>query len=219
MTSAPPHVAVHATAYRDVTPDRFVATVRLVCANTDSAAATAALTKGFARVETTIEALPPALDVTVRRTGVSLRKITWGDRRRPEWNASRSVTLTSNDVERAGEVISPFAALAAAVEGLELDGPTWRLDRDNPAHGELQAEAVHEARGRAERYAAALGGRLGLLIEVADPGVGSPGWSADRQMKLAYGGSGGDGFETMDFTPVPIEVEVGVDASWALILP
>jgi uncharacterized protein YggE len=218
MTSAPPHVAVHATAHRDVTPDRFEAVVGVVCRRTDAGAAAQALTAGFAQVEDTIAALSPELDVTARRGGVSQRRIAWPDQA-PEWIASRHITLTSHDVEQAGAVLGPFAALIDAVDGLELNGPNWQLDRENPAYGELQVEAVHEARGRAERYAGALGGRLGPLIEIADPGAGTPGWSAERQMKLAYAGSSGDGFETMDFTPVPIEVEVSVEASWTHILP
>jgi uncharacterized protein YggE len=216
MTSAPPHVTVHATAHRDVTPDRFEATVRVVCRKADAGAAAQGLTAGFAQVEDAIAALPPELDVTARRGGVSQRRVVWAERRAREWIASRSVTLTGRDVEQAGAVLGPFAALIDVVDGLELDGPGWHLDRDNPAHGELQAEAVHAALVRARRYAAALGATLGPLLELADPGV-SGHLREQAYARAAF--AGGEGFETMDFTPVPIEVEVGVDASWALILP
>jgi len=213
-------VAVHASAYRDVTPDSFDAVVRLVCRAADAAAAMTALIAGFARVEEAIEALPTTSDVTVSRTGVSQRKIIW----RPEpqlvtteWLASRQITLTGRDTEQAGPIIAPFAALTDTVDGLELDGPTWRLDRDNPVHAELQTEAVHEARVRAERYAAALGARLGPLIELADPGM--DGYRGATMKAMAAYDVGGEGFETMDFTPVPIEVEAGVEGRWTLILP
>ncbi|HEY3714139.1 MAG TPA: SIMPL domain-containing protein [Jatrophihabitantaceae bacterium] len=216
-------VAVHATAHRDVTPDSFDAVVRLVCRAGDAAAAMTALIAGFARVEEAIEALPTASDVTVSRSGVSQRKVVaWRPDGPgvPEWIASRQITLTGRDIEQAGQIIAPFAALTDTVDGLELDGPTWRLDRDNPVHAELQAEAVHEARARAERYAAALGGRLGALIELADPGMGYPRQRGDIAVaKVSYQSQPGEGFETMDFTPVPIEVEAGVQARWALILP
>jgi len=213
-------VAVHASAHRDVTPDSFDAVVRLVCRAAEAAAAMTALIAGFARVEEAIEALPTTSDVTVSRTGVSQRKIIW----RPEpqlvtteWLASRQITLTGRDTEQAGPIIAPFAALTDTVDGLELDGPTWRLDRDNPVHAELQTEAVHEARVRAERYAAALGARLGPLIELADPGM--DGYRGATMKAMAAYDVGGEGFETMDFTPVPIEVEAGVEGRWALILP
>ena len=213
-------VAVHASAHRDVTPDSFDAVVRLVCRAAEAAAAMTALIAGFARVEEAIEALPTTPDVTVSRSGVSQRKIIW----RPEpqlvtteWLASRQITLTGRDTEQAGPIIAPFAALTETVDGLELDGPTWRLDRDNPVHAELQTEAVHEARVRAERYAAALGARLGPLIELADPGM--DGYRGATMKAMAAYDVGGEGFETMDFTPVPIEVEAGVEGRWALILP
>lgn len=214
MTPAPPHVAVHATAHRDVTPDWFEASVRVACRRASAGDATQALTAGFARVEEVLAALPTDLDVVARRSGVSQQRIAWEQHR--EWLAGRSVTLTSRDVERAGAVIGPFAALLDVIDDLELDGPSWRLDRDNPAFGALQAEAVHEALARARRYAAALGATLGPLLELADPGL------SGQARDVAYAraaGLGGAGFETMDFSPVPIEVEVGVDARWALILP
>jgi hypothetical protein len=222
MTSSLPSVAVHAAAHRDVTPDRFDIVVRLACRGNDAVAAAQALTTGFARVEAQIEALPAELDVVVRRSGVSLRKVTWRPDRPgvTEWIASRQVTLAGGDVEQAGAVIAPFAALTDSVDGpvdIELDGPSWHLDRDNPVHGELQAQAVHEALARAKRYAAALGGTLGSLIELSDPHANS-GWHRANAVQLGYA-AGGEGFETMDFSPVPVTVEEAVEGRWALILP
>ncbi|HEY3631067.1 MAG TPA: SIMPL domain-containing protein, partial [Jatrophihabitantaceae bacterium] len=159
MTSAPPHVAVHATAHRDVTPDRFEATVRVVCRKADAGAAAQGLTAGFAQVEDVLAALPAEVGITARRSGVSQQRVAW-EGQRLEWIAGRSVELTSRDVERAGAVLGPFAALLDVVDDLELHGPSWHLDRDNPALGELQAEAVHAALARARRYAAALGATL-----------------------------------------------------------
>jgi uncharacterized protein YggE len=218
MTSAPPHVAVHATAHRDVTPDQFEATVRVACRRATAGDAAQALTAGFARVEDALAALPGDLDVIARRSGVSQQRETWEGT--PKWQASRSVTLTSRDVERAGAVLGPFAALLDVVDDLELHGPSWLLDSDNPVYAELQAEAVHRALARARRYAAALGATLGSLLELADPGLSRGSYRGS--VALASGksaGYGGEGFETMDFTPVPIEVEVGVEARWSLILP
>jgi uncharacterized protein YggE len=207
-----PHVAVHANARREVVPDWFEVAVRVACRSSDAEAASAALTTGFARVEEAIDALPPS-DVVARRGAASQRWIAW--ERDPGWLASRRITLTGRDVEHAGEVISPFAALSGTVDGLELSGPVWGLDPDNPVHAELQAEAVREARARAQRYAAALGGTLGPLIELADPGLGHHPVPLGR----AEASMGGAGLETLDFSPVPIEVEAGVEGRWALILP
>jgi len=206
-----PQVAVHASARREVVPDSFEVVVRVACRSADADAAMAALTTGFARVEETIDALP-ALDVVARRGGVSQRWIPW--EQDPAWLASRNVRLTGRDVERAGDVIAPFADLSGAVDGLELTGPIWQLDSDHPVHAELQPEAVREARARAQRYAAALGGTLGPLIELADPAM-------ERGPVPFAARSAGhvEGFETMDFSPVLIEVEASVDGRWALVLP
>jgi uncharacterized protein YggE len=206
-----PQVAVHAGARREMVPDSFEVVVRVACRSSDAEAAMAALTAGFARVEEAIDALPPS-DVVARRGAVSQRWISW--ERDPGWLASRGVTLTGRDVQHAGEVIAPFAALSGTVDGLELDGPVWHLDPDNPVHAELQAEAVREARARAQRYAAALGGTLGPLIELADPPRGHMAVQLGRDASM-----GGAGFETMDFSPEPIEVEARVDGRWALVLP
>ena len=213
--SARPRVSVRGTARRDVAPDSFDVTARLACRAAAAADALAALTDGFARVESAIDALPGA-DLTVVRGAASQRRSSWyatpGAQPNLEWLASRHVTITGRDVGRVGAVMSAFAELIGSVDGLELDGPTWRLDRDNPAPGELQAEAVREALARAQRYAAALGGVLGPLIELADAGA------LDHHGARAVPASAGGGISAMDFTPAPIEVSVTVEGRWALIL-
>ena len=206
-----PQVAVHASARREVVPDSFEVVVRVACRSSDAEAAMAALTSGFALVEETIDTLSPS-DVVARRGAVSQRWISWEPD--PGWLASRGVTLTGRDVEHAGEVIGPFAELTGTVDGLELNGPVWRLDPDNPVHAELQAEAVREARARAQRYATALGGALGPLIELADPRLAHQAVQLSRDASM-----GGVGFETMDFSLEQIEVEASVDGRWALVLP
>ena len=206
-----PQVAVHASARREVVPDSFEVVVRVACRSSDAEAAMAALTSGFALVEETIDTLSPS-DVVARRGAVSQRWISWEPD--PGWLASRGVTLTGRDVEHAGEVIAPLAELTGTVDGLELNGPVWRLDPDHPVHAELQAEAVREARARAQRYAAALGGTLGPLIKLADPRLAHQAVQLSRDASM-----GGAGFETMDFSLEQIEVEASVDGRWALVLP
>ena len=182
-----PQVAVRSTAHRDVPPDSFEVTVRLVCRAADAAAAATSLTTGFARIEQTIDSLPGP---------VSQRKTVWrhhpDDAQITEWIAARHVVVTGRDNERAGAAMRAFAELTDTVDGIELHGPSWRLDNDNPAYGEVQADAVGEALARARRYAVTLGGRLGTLIELADTGL-------------------------LDGRPVRLSVTV--DARWALIVP
>jgi len=216
-----PQVAVRSTVYRDVTPDSFEVTVRLVCRTADAAAAATSLAAGFARIEQTIDSLPGP-DLTVERGAVSQRKVVWRPEPKggltTEWVASRHVIVTGRDNQRAGAVMRAFAELTDTVDGIELHGPSWRLDNDNPAYGEVQADAVGEALARARRYAVTLGGRLGTLIELADTGLDGGRIVYAEQASFRSGGPG-EGFETMDFTPVPVQISATVDARWALIVP
>ncbi len=63
---------------------------------------------------------------------------------------------------------------AAARLEVRIDGPTWRVARDNTAHGEARRRAAEDARSRAEEYAAVLGGRVGAIASIAEPGSGPP---------------------------------------------
>jgi uncharacterized protein YggE len=223
MGSPQPQVAVRSTVYRDVTPDSFEVTVRLICRAADGAAAATSLAAGFARIEQTIDSLPGP-DLTIERGAVSQRKVMWrpdmGAELSTEWVAARHVVVTGRDNERAGEVMRAFAELTDTVDGIELHGPSWRIDRDNPAYGEVQADAVGEALARARRYAVTLGGRLGTLIELADTGLLGGGPVRHESVSLGFmAGGSGEGFETMDFTPVPVQISATVDARWALIVP
>lgn len=209
--------------HRDVTPDSFEVTVRLVCRAASGSAAATALTTGFARIEQTIDSLPGP-DLTIERGAVSQRKAVWRDHPDgaliTEWIAARHVVITGRDNERAGAVMRAFAELTDTVDGIELHGPSWRLDDDNPAYGEVQADAVGEALARARRYAVTLGGRLGTLIELADTGLLDGGQIRHQSRSLGFmAGDSGEGFETMDFTPVPVPIRATVDARWALIVP
>jgi uncharacterized protein YggE len=71
------------------------------------------------------------------------------------------------------ELASRLVSEAAARLEVRIDGPTWRVTRDNPAHGEARRRASEDARARAEEYAAALGGRVGAVVSVAEAGTTS----------------------------------------------
>ena len=86
------------------------------------------------------------------------------------YRASTRVAVLLTDAELASRLISEAAGLA-----VRIDGPVWRVARDNPAHGEARRGAAADARARAEEYAAALGGRIGAIVSVVEPGSDSPG--------------------------------------------
>jgi uncharacterized protein len=68
---------------------------------------------------------------------------------------------------RAGEVAQ--AAMAAGAD--RLHGPRFEYDQASEVRGELLGEAVADARGKAERLAAAAGRRLGPVQQIEEAGA------------------------------------------------
>jgi uncharacterized protein len=68
--------------------------------------------------------------------------------------------------ERAGEVAQ--AAMAAGAD--RLHGPRFEYDPTGEVRGELLGQAVADARGKAERLAAAAGRRLGAVRAIEEGG-------------------------------------------------
>lgn len=223
MTNPPqptslPTVAVGASAQRSVTPDSYVVTARTVATAPDSAAAAAGLAARDGDVAVVLSRLAH-LSLDVERGGVSVHPDwtanPYGGSSQPSgWRASRELRLTGRDATQVAELVGALAR----VVGVEIEGPYWQLDRDNPVHTELAAEAVHEAVARARRYAAALGGTLGRLAELSDTGMGG-GREMRFAMSSAAGDSSGAGLESLDFTPQPIDVSASVQGRWYLTLP
>jgi uncharacterized protein YggE len=208
--SMSPTVAVTAHAQREVPPDSFVLTGRVSTRGEDSAAAMRELATRYRELEAAVAALASSFEI--RHESIN----NWPEGgRRQIWHANRAITLTGNDLS----TVAAAAAALASVPDVALEGPLWRVDRDNPAHAELQAEAVQEARARAERYAAALGGVLGRLVELSDPGAGGGMLYRMSAHALASGGGEAMDIASVDLSPQPIEISASVNATWYLVLP
>jgi uncharacterized protein YggE len=209
MTSAhsAPTVSVHATAHLDVTPDSFVLYASVSGTGSDSAAALQDLAGRYAQLEDAASRLPASVEV---RHG---ELHSWSDgRKRDGWHAQRTATLTGRDTAAVAAVAGALGELA----GLGLNGPEWRVDRDNRAYGEVQQDAVEEARARAERYAAALGGSLGRLVELSDP-EGAHGF-APVAMAMHSRAEEAD-LGMLDYSPQQVTLSATVQARWYLVLP
>jgi uncharacterized protein YggE len=87
------------------------------------------------------------------------------------YRAATRVAVRVTDAELASRIVSEAAARLA----VRLDGPTWRVAHDNPAHAEARRRAADDAKSRAEEYAAALGGRVGAVVSVVEAGAVPPG--------------------------------------------
>ncbi|MEP7019460.1 MAG: SIMPL domain-containing protein [Pseudonocardiales bacterium] len=212
-----PTVAVSANVQRAVAPDSYVVIARAVARAADSSTAAAQLAARFSELEAVVGGLTH-LALELERGGVSVHP-DWeaqpfGDKAPSGWQASRQLSATGRNLGQVAELVGALGRVA----DLQTEGPHWQLDRDNPVHSELAAEAVHEAIARAGRYAAALGATLGRLVELTDTGMAHGG----REMMFAASARAVDmspGLETLDFTPQPIEVYAGVQGRWYLTLP
>jgi uncharacterized protein YggE len=205
-----PQVTVSATAHGHALPDSFVITAQVSAEAGDAAKAARTLVERYSRLEAAVAHLPPSLQIV--HGSIS----NWpADPKRNTWQSVRPMTLTGTDLALVGQV----ANSVAAVPDVALDGPHWQLGPDAPIHGELQGHAVLEARARAERYAAALGGALGRLVHLTD-GNGGHRYAAAASMRggLLQGGGPPD-MASLDLTPQPLEVSTSVTVTWYLVLP
>jgi len=87
------------------------------------------------------------------------------------YRATSRIAVRLGDAELAGRLVSD----AAERLGTRIDGPSWRVSHDHPARADARRRAAEDARSRAEEYAAALGGRIGAIVSIAEPGTAPQG--------------------------------------------
>ncbi len=78
--------------------------------------------------------------------------------------ARAGVTLTVGDFSVLGDLVMKLADQ----EMVTVAGPWWQLRVDSPARRQARLAAAQDAMLRAREYAAAFGGRVSGLLEVAD---------------------------------------------------
>jgi uncharacterized protein len=83
------------------------------------------------------------------------------------YRAGTRVQLRVADAQLVGTVMHESVRRCQA----SIDGPTWLIAPDNPAHDEARRRAATSARAKAETYATALGARLGSILTVTEPGL------------------------------------------------
>jgi len=137
-----------------------------------------------------------------------------------EWDESaRAHVARGWQAQLAGacevEADSVGVVAGALVEaGAELGYLSWRLEADNAAHRRVRTAAVADARRAAEDFASAVGGSLGELLTLADPGLlgGPP--EAPGQVRMAM---------AAEATAAPVQIDeelvtvsASVEASYRL---
>lgn len=86
------------------------------------------------------------------------------------YRAAASTSLRLADAALVASVLREAVSRA----GARVEGPSWLVRPDNPAHLEAAKAAATVARRKAEAYAGALGVRLGALERVTEPGLEPP---------------------------------------------
>jgi uncharacterized protein len=215
MTRPLPVITVRGTASREVPPDSF--TVRISLTDRADAAADAATALGlrWQRVEEFVDRLPAG--VTVERGPVFRHQERYTAQSPATWVAGRTLNLRGSNPDDATELIEAISPLDDQIGGVDVDGPHWQLLEDGPAREQLEAEAVADALARARRFAAVLGGTLGALVELGDPGLlgGDGGGHVAFALTRSPAPAGLGG---MSFAPVPVQVNASVDARWQLVV-
>ncbi len=81
--------------------------------------------------------------------------------------ATGGFTITVRDFIILGDLVAALADQEMAT----ISGPSWHLRRDSQVYRKARMEAVQDAMRRAHEYAAAFGGKVTGLVEVADTGL------------------------------------------------
>jgi uncharacterized protein YggE len=130
--------------------------------------------------------------------------------------ARRTVTFRVKDFSVLGDLLGR----AAADEVRELDGPFWSLRSGSPAILQARTQAVHDAVHRARAYAAALGGTITDVREIADIGLGGNGNGFGGPVRAArFTGASMPEPAEFDVTPVAQTVRAAVEARFTMTAP
>ncbi len=127
---------------------------------------------GSQRLVATLEGVGIAAD-DIQTSGLSLWPTYGNDGQRiTGYQASTSVTATIRDVAKVGEVVDALKGLVG--EELTLGGISFSYDDPEAVLAEARANAIANAKVRAEQYAEAAGVEVGDLVRIIEGSVSDP---------------------------------------------
>lgn len=141
------------------------------------------------------------------------------DEQRPTGQVSASVNVEVR--VRDLELLQPVGAALARHDRIHVHQVSWHVDEDNPAWPRVRADAIKAALQRARDYAAALGGSVSSVEQIADSGLLTAGGEAGPMMRAAAGhvGLAGGGQETPQLDPVPQQLTAVIEARVIAAVP
>jgi len=196
-----PLLTVRGRCQLEVQPDLAEVTVTAIARGTDRAQVTEQLAERHAAVGRVVAGLGDAVERT--HSGRLSVHVQMADRRKEQ--VRRFVGRAATDV-----VVRDFDALSGLITGVgdvelvQVDGPAWRLRRDNDVYRRARVEAAADARRRARDYAGAFGAQVTGVVEVSDLGLMDPYQGHLRKARAAASfGPGGGHAPRFDLTPEP----------------
>jgi uncharacterized protein YggE len=109
-------------------------------------------------------------------------------------------------------------ALLGRAEHAEVGFVNWSVDDDNAAWAQVRADAIHAALAKGRDYAAALGGSVTAVQQIADGGLldGTPSYEHGARLARMSGNGDADG---LALDPVPQTVGAVIEARLSASIP
>jgi len=204
-------VSVVGEGVATVTPDMAIVTVGVV---SQGFTASEALTANNEAMRQTIDALTAAgieqRDIQTANFSINPRYVYSEDGRTPPringYEVSNQVTVRIRDIERAGDLLDAVVRVGAN----SIQGITFTTAEPDAATDEARADAIADARHRAEIYAQAAGVSVGDVLAISEDTSYVPPQPVIAQFARA---------EAADAVPVQAgeqEIRVTVRVTWAL---
>jgi len=153
-----------------------IATIRAGVVS-QSPTAAAALADNAQRMTRVLAALKRAgvapRDIATAQVGLS-PQYRYADNQPPVitgYQATNSVSVRFRDVAKSGAILDALVGEGAN----QIDGPNLSIDQPDTALDEARADAVRNARARAELYAKAAGMRVTRIVSIAENGENAGG--------------------------------------------
>ncbi|MFF7445053.1 MULTISPECIES: SIMPL domain-containing protein [unclassified Streptomyces] len=216
-----PRIAVRGEAQLEVDPEIARLGISVTARGKDRRTALDDLTRRNATVLDLIKSYGDAVDRL--ETGTFSLTPQLKDKGRGErvhaYHGHVHITAELTDFTTLGELTTRLADL----ELTHVDGPSWALRPDSPAHRQARQQAVKEAVQRAREYAEALGTTLAALVELADIGAENTqplAPTGSRRMRsMSYAADEDTAAAPLDLEPQRQHVHAQVNARFTMAPP
>lgn len=159
-------VTVCGTASREVQPDFVIISLGLTTVETDAPSAIDVVAERSNELSGVLSALGLQRQDWITEGVNVAEEFEWRKDTQVSvgYRATTGVAVTMRNLDKVGGLLrDAVGSCHATVRNL-----VWRVDKDNPAHHELLADAALDARRRAEAYTAALGIGLGTVEVISE---------------------------------------------------